>query len=219
MPIPHKEKIEAPKSAKIRIYEALKEWIVDGTLQPGEKIVDTEISDYFSVSRTPVREAMQLLADQKLIEIIPGKESRVTQLDVINIKQIYRMLAELHALAVEFAFEKIDEKIISKLEKLNQAFAECIARRDYKASMSCDQAFHDLFFQLAGNEFLTSFSHTLNTHVLRLEKQYHEVASNIKDSVEEHRQVIEAVRAHNLERAKKAMAYNWLHTAEIIRVG
>ena len=55
MPIPKQAPYEAPKSAKMRIYEALREWIIDGTLQPGEKILDSEISQYFSVSRTPVR--------------------------------------------------------------------------------------------------------------------------------------------------------------------
>ena len=74
MPIPKQVSYEAPKSAKMRIYEALREWIIDGTLQPGEKILDSEISQYFSVSRTPVREAIQMLAEQKLIEIRPGKE-------------------------------------------------------------------------------------------------------------------------------------------------
>ena len=53
MPIPKQVSYEAPKSAKMRIYEALREWIIDGTLQPGEKILDSEISQYFSVSRTP----------------------------------------------------------------------------------------------------------------------------------------------------------------------
>ena len=74
MPIPEKNVFEAPKSAKIRIYETLREWIIDGTLQPGEKILDSELSQYFSVSRTPVREAIQMLVEQKLIDVRPGRD-------------------------------------------------------------------------------------------------------------------------------------------------
>ena len=119
MPIPKQVSYEAPKSAKMRIYEALREWIIDGTLQPGEKILDSEISQYFSVSRTPVREAIQMLAEQKLIEIRPGKESRISEIDSIDIPQTYKMLAEIHATAVEFAFDKISEGAIHRLKDAN----------------------------------------------------------------------------------------------------
>ena len=73
MPIPVKTPLEKQKTAKERIYIQLREWIINGTLQPEEKISDQEISQYFSVSRTPAREAIQMLADQKLVEIYPGK--------------------------------------------------------------------------------------------------------------------------------------------------
>lgn len=75
MPIPKKTNVQAPKTARARVYQTLKEWIENNTLKPREKIYDTELASYFEVSRTPVREAMQLLADQKLIEITPGKKA------------------------------------------------------------------------------------------------------------------------------------------------
>ena len=67
MPIPVKQQAEERLTAKALVYKTLREWITDGTLQPGEQIYDQEIAKYFNVSRTPVREAMQLLADQKQI--------------------------------------------------------------------------------------------------------------------------------------------------------
>ena len=81
MPIPVKQQTEERLTAKALVYKTLREWITDGTLQPGEQIYDQEIAKYFNVSRTPVREAMQLLADQKLLEIEPGKQSRVAKFD------------------------------------------------------------------------------------------------------------------------------------------
>lgn len=72
MPIPTAPASEPRQTVREKIYNTMLEWIVNGTLQPGEKILDTEIAQYFSASRTPVREAIQLLADQRLIEITPG---------------------------------------------------------------------------------------------------------------------------------------------------
>ena len=112
MPIPVRKQAEERLTAKALVYKTLREWIVDGTLQPGEQIFDQEIAKYFSVSRTPVREAMQLLADQKLIEIQPGKESRVATFDYDEIEKSYIMLAELHALALQFAWESLTEEDI-----------------------------------------------------------------------------------------------------------
>ena len=139
MPIPKQVSYEAPKSAKMRIYEALREWIIDGTLQPGEKILDSEISQYFSVSRTPVREAIQMLAEQKLIEIRPGKESRISEIDSIDIPQTYKMLAEIHATAVEFAFDKISEGAIHRLKDANQRFEQAFLRRDIRGCRSAER--------------------------------------------------------------------------------
>lgn len=71
MPIPSADSGFDRTSAAQQIYNTLKEWIVDGTLMPGEFISDSEIAKYFSVSRTPVREAILLLSQQDFVKIMP----------------------------------------------------------------------------------------------------------------------------------------------------
>ena len=206
------------QSAKERIYEALREWIVDGTLAPGEKILDSEIAKHFSVSTTPVREAMQLLADQKLIDIFPGRESRVSAIGNVDIPQIYRMLADLHSLALEFAFSKINSGIIAKLQEINNQFAIACAKNDHKQSTALDEEFHDLFVTLADNAFLTDFINILDCHILRIENIYYEKLSDRTDSVEVHNQIIEALKKGDCKAASKAMYTNWMHTLEILEM-
>ena len=64
MPIPQTA-IPLPRvSAKENVFSTVQDWIISGTLRPGEKIVDTELAKIFSVSRTPVREALQMLSEQ-----------------------------------------------------------------------------------------------------------------------------------------------------------
>ena len=216
MPIPKSTSFEAPKSAKIRIYEALREWIIDGTLQPGEKILDSEISQYFSVSRTPVREAVQMLAEQKLIEIHPGKESRISELDVIDIPQTYKMLAEIHATALEFAFDKISNDTVQDLKNANRRFEQAFIRHDIKGCRVCDSEFHEIIMDLAGNSFLTSFCNTLSGHASRIENMYFSKAGDMGEMIHEHSEIISAIEAGDLERAKQFMRENWLHTPELL---
>lgn len=216
MPIPKQASYEAPKSAKIRIYEALREWIIDGTLKPGEKILDSEISQHFSVSRTPVREAIQMLAEQKLIDVRPGKESRISELDVIDIPQTYKMLAEIHATAVDFAFDKIDGEIIKSLKNANERFKQAYKNRDINGCRSCDNEFHDIIIKLAENDFLSSFCDTLSGHAARIENIYYSKVSGMDELIHEHTAIIKALEERDLASAQEYMRNNWLHTSEVL---
>lgn len=217
MPIPQKKTVEAPRSAKLRIYEELKKWIVDGELQPGEKIYDSEIARYFSVSRTPVREAIQLLADQKLVEVFPGRESRVSEIGIVDVDQIYKMLGELHALALEFAFPAVDGKVIKQLKQINEKILNAVKSGARKDARAYDQEFHEVFFTLASNDFLTSFAGTLESHIDRIENIYYEKLGGRKDSVQGHEAVISALENGELNGAKEAVRRNWLHVPEVLK--
>lgn len=206
---------DAPKSAKIRVYETLRDWIIDGTLQPGEKIIDGELSSYFSVSRTPIREAIQLLADQKLLNVYPGRATRVSELDSVNISETYHMLAELNSMAVEFSYPHITEKNLENLRRINEHFDLTLGKHDFTRSRACDKEFHDTFVKLAANDFLADFIETLTCHIARLENLYFDQILNAKDSVNEHMQIVTALEEKDLEKAKKFMKLNWNHTADI----
>lgn len=216
MPIPQKKIAEAPKSAKMRIYEELKKWIVDGTLQPGEKIYDSEIAQFFSVSRTPVREAIQLLADQKLIEVFPGKESRVSEINMADVDQSYQILAAFHSLALEFAYPKITQEIIEQLKQANEKLSIAIREGAQEAAIRYDQEFHDILLDVAANDFLISFSSTLECHIERIENLYFDKLPKQEDSVEGHEAIIKALENKDLSSAKEAASRNWMHVIDVL---
>lgn len=216
MPIPQKAPESGPKTARERIYQELRQWIIDGTLKPDERISDQEISQYFSVSRTPVREAMQLLADQKLINIYPGRESRVSPIDFHNARTSYRIAAELHAMAVEFAYPKITESILNELKAINDSFFSAGEQNLVADEKHYDQQFHGIFLTLADNYFLTEFTMTLGSHIERIENLYYSIIKNYKNSVSEHAQIIASLEQKDIVAAKETMRYNWMHTLEIL---
>ena len=217
MPIPEKKEAEQPKTVQTKVYEALRDWIIDGTLEPGEKILDSEISKYFNVSRTPVREAMQMLAEQKLIEVYPGKASLVSQVDSVNIAQIYRMLAGFHCMALEFAFPVITERSLEEMRELNRRLSRAIDRRDLKECRRYDTAFHALIISLSANSFIADFSDILTNHVARVENIYFGSVTDSRDSVIEHESIINALEQKDLSRAKQHMYSNWMHTVDTLQ--
>ena len=216
MPIPVKTPLEKQKTAKERIYIQLREWIINGTLQPEEKISDQEISQYFSVSRTPAREAIQMLADQKLVEIYPGKETRIAPINLEEASSHYRMMAELHALAVEFAWSHLTEKHIASLEECNQLFAAAVHAKNTAEAKRFDSQFHQVFLHLANNHFLSEFTGILNSHIQRIENIYFQQLDIT--TFESHDGILKALQDRDLEAAKNAVRENWLHTLQEIQL-
>jgi DNA-binding GntR family transcriptional regulator len=103
MPLPNSApKLNRP-AVKDEVYAALLEWIVDGTLGPGERVRDKELAEALGVSRTPVREALQRLEDAGLVETSASRWTRVASLDVAQAEQVYPVVWSLETLAVELA--------------------------------------------------------------------------------------------------------------------
>ena len=118
MQMPGNEAFFGRISVKQGIYETIKDWIIERRLKPGERIYDTELASYFHVSRTPVREALQLLETQKLVKTYPGKATMVTELETRNIEKWYQPMAILQQLAVNLEADNIKH---SQLEQLRLA--------------------------------------------------------------------------------------------------
>ena len=217
MPIPVKQQTEERLTAKALVYKTLREWITDGTLQPGEQIYDQEIAKYFNVSRTPVREAMQLLADQKLLEIEPGKQSRVAKFDYDEIEKSYVLLAELHALALQFAWDALTAEDVAEMERVNEALKNRRNSADLRKAQTLDKEFHNVIIRKAGNDFLLSFTDILNIQVLRIENLYFEEEDNYENSWRVHEKILQAIRAKDRAAACGAMRENWLRTISLMQ--
>ncbi|MBT9775683.1 FCD domain-containing protein [Clostridium sp. MCC353] len=215
MPIPSKSLPEKPKTAKERVYSQVREWIINGTLQPDERISDQEISYYFSVSRTPVREAMQLLADQKLVTVYPGKETRVSPIDLKEAGQNYRIMAELQSLAVELTYPHITPQTIDQLKRINKSFAIAVNTRDIENIQRFDDQFHDIFLHEINSYFMSEFTKILKSHLQRIEILFYKEKEVI--SSQTHEEIIAALENQDLKRAKDAMRNNWLYTLEKIK--
>lgn len=215
MPVPKKVERINRLSAKDRIYQTLRDWIIEGVLNPNEKLIDAELSEYFSVSRTPVREAFQLLEAQKLVEIQPGKATIVTSIDTKNLREWYLPLACIQGLAAELACGNVTDKHIRDLEKMNELFAAAIQTGKIKSILEADLAFHRKILEMANNPYLTNFSETLFLHVQRIEHAFFRWSSESNQSIQVHKTIIEATRANNSVTAGECMKSNWLQTMAI----
>jgi DNA-binding GntR family transcriptional regulator len=212
MPVPSSKMFSQRKSAKEIAYEQIQKWIIDGTLLPGEKLNDKELADALGVSRTPIRESLQLLETEGFVKMFPGKATQVTEVDRNSINELLPPLAALQSLSAELAIQNLSDETISLLENKNRQFATAIHSDNSFAALKIDEEFHQIIVNAANNPYIIKISHSLQPHVRRL--FFHNSIVLTEKSIEEHAQIIALMKKQDTENAGKVMRVNWLRAID-----
>ncbi|MFC2947448.1 GntR family transcriptional regulator [Virgibacillus sediminis] len=212
MPIPTDHSKPIRQTAKENAFNQLQKWIIDGTLLPGEKLNDTELANALGVSRTPVRESLQLLEAQGFVEMFPGKATQVTEVDREAIKDLLPPLAALQALSAELAVEHINDETIDLLERTNERFAKAIDSENYYSALKIDEEFHQIIVDTANNSYIHGIVDKLQAHVRR--QFFHNSIVLTEDSIREHATIIDLMKKRDKENLTNTMKVNWLRAIE-----
>lgn len=212
MPIPTDHAKPLRISAKENAFNQLQQWIIDGTLHPGEKLNDTELAGALGVSRTPIRESLQLLEVQGFVKMYPGKATQVTEVDKESITDLLPPLAALQALSAELAIPQLTEETITLLESTNERFADAVSTKDYFSALKIDEEFHQIIVDMSNNSYIHSMVASLQAHVRRL--FFHNSIILTEKSIDEHNKIIILLKNRNAEEVSSIMRGNWLRAIE-----
>ncbi|WP_201005661.1 GntR family transcriptional regulator [Paenibacillus glycanilyticus] len=211
MPVPKNFVSPARMSAKERAFSQIQRWIIDGTLQPGEKLIDAELAESLGVSRTPIREAFQLLEVQGLVSTHPGKETKVTEIEKDDIFKMYSTMAVLQALAADITAKIIVPDQIEQLRAINLEFADSIKSGQAYQAMEADEQFHNLIVELSDNPYIATFSASLQIHIRRFKYVFlKQPITAAQTSVDEHARIISAFEKKDSELAHSVMKQNFI---------
>ncbi|MBY6054372.1 GntR family transcriptional regulator [Cytobacillus firmus] len=212
MPIPSNYSSPTRVSAKDRAFSQIQEWIIDGTLQPKEKLNDADLAKALGVSRTPIREALQLLNVQGFVEMFPGVGTQVTSVNPEDISKILPPLGVLQALAAELAAPVISQETINILRDINHKFAKALNAGDTFSALKQDEKFHNIIIDLAQNPYISNTASMLQAHVMRL---YYNKTIILKErSIEEHEDILKALEQKDREKAGNIARVNWLRAID-----
>ena len=212
MPIPSDMSKPVRKTAKLHAYHQLLNWIIDGTLQPEEKLNDIELAQALGVSRTPIRESLQLLESQGFVTMQPGRATQVTPVQKDDINHLLPPLASLQALATELAAPHMTDEIIVELESTNQQFADALKAKNFTEALKIDEQFHQLIIDTANNPYISQIVEMLQAHVRRL--FYSEKIILRESSIDTHAKLIALYKAKQTDELASLMTDNWLYTLE-----
>lgn len=209
MPIPTEQSPMVRTTARERVYKTLQQWIINGTLLPEERLNDVELAKHFSVSRTPVREALQMLAEQKLVTMVPSSGTFVAPIDLKDMAYVYELLGGLQAYAIELGIDRVTPEQLDTMHHINETFYKYNQQGDVQKTMDADWAFHHCIAELSENHYLITYTEQLLMQANRNERHFFKTYVHPQQSYEAHERIIAALREHNLESAKIQAQENW----------
>ena len=192
-------------SLKDRVYQNVKFQIIRGTLKPGARLPEEELSKAMNISRAPIREAFNRLEKEGFVTIIPRKGAAVSKVTAQAIENIFEIRESLESLAVKKSIGKIS---IEKLEKVGESFKNYINKSSNAENciqyLALDKKFHDLLSQNCGNKKLIEL-------LTNLQEQIHWLRNislkriTFAGSVKEHLAIIEALKKNDEELINKVL--------------
>ena len=209
MPLPAQQATIDRRSARSAVYDQVRTWIEDGVLQPGETLKDADIAELLGVSRTPVREALQMLEQIGVVEMQPGKLTRVTPIALEDVAQLYVPLAALHAVAAELGTPRAGKREIAEMRKHNAALLAAVDAGDHVRARDADRDFHAVLLRLADNQYLMTAIEPLLIHGRRLEALYFREVGPAHASHADHERIVAAVESGDASAAQALMRTNF----------
>lgn len=200
------------------IAESLSKMILNGSLKPGERLVQTEIAEQFGVSRLPVRDAFKILENLELAVTLPRKGVVVRPIALKEIADLYEIRLVLECYACERAWSAITPRDIEELERIIQEQQEAGCSGDFIRLMEIDERFHSKLWSKCGNEEITRVLEAAWRKV-RLSRAFaREIPDWNEKSVSGHKKIIEAVKQADYAAATNALRANILRArAETLR--
>ena len=177
----------------VQLADALRDLILEGVLKGGEKIREKELTEHFGVSRTPLREAMKILASEGLIDLIPNRGAVISSPSTDTLRDAFPVLATLEGLAGEQAAARATDEEIAHIAKLTQALRRSLEQEDRPGYFQINQDIHNCILAASRNETLLRTHATVAGTVHRARYQANLESSRWKAALDEHERIAEAL--------------------------
>ncbi len=195
-----------PASLHNDLLGQIRDYIVEGHLKPGSRIPERELCERFDVSRTPLREALKVLASEGLIELLPNRGARVRQFSEADIRNLFELIAGLDFIAGRTACERISDEDIAAIERMHLEMYAHYLRHELADYFRLNQKIHQAIVDAAANPFLSSNYAAANAIVRRLRYSANLIhRDRLSDAMREHEAIVDALRRRDGDKMSKLM--------------
>ena len=185
------------------VFQTLRQSILTGQMEPGERLMEVQLAEELGVSRTPVREALRQLELEGLVQIIPNRGAFVTGIQAQDVRDIYMIRARLEGLCARWACENITKEQMDEMEE-NVYLAEFHAKKGNMEQMAeLDNQFHRILYASGASKMLEHLLEDYHQYVMRIRRKTLSTPDRAIASNKEHHGIMEAIKANNPDLAEK----------------
>jgi DNA-binding GntR family transcriptional regulator len=184
-----------------RVHDHLREEILASRLPPGTELQEVALSHELGVSRGPIREALGRLAAEGLVTVRPRRGAVVRAFSTTEFLEAYQVREALEMMAVRLAVPQLSTEDIASMRQLIDRMTACAEAGDVEGFFEANAAFHQTFFEAAGNRMLADMYQKLRGQIDRHRRLSLELRGDLRRSITEHKAILRAAEAGNVERA------------------
>jgi DNA-binding GntR family transcriptional regulator len=188
-----------------QVAERLRTRIFAHELAPGAWVDEQAIAAEYGISRTPLREALKVLASEGLVTLKPRRGCYVTELSEQDLDEIFPIMAMLESRGAQEATAKATAKDLLRLADIHADLERHAAANDADRFFESNQQFHDALQELAGNRWLSQLINETRKFIKLTRRDSLNLAGRLRQSLSEHREILAAVQHRNPDEAARAM--------------
>lgn len=199
-----------------RAYSEIRKGLITGRFQPGQVLVIRTLAEIYGISTTPVREALQRLVAERLLNMLPNRSIAVPDLTVEKFTELARIRCALEGLAAELAVANIKPAQIEKLRTLAGEIDAAAAKRDSRGYVSLNQKFHFSIYERANSPHLLRMVQDLWSQVGPFFNRLLESEGYILHANEQHVKIVDALAKGEAETVRQAVVKDISVAAEAL---
>jgi DNA-binding GntR family transcriptional regulator len=193
------------RSLHDELTERLRTLITRGDLGPGEKVPEKDLCKQFGVSRTPLREALKVLASEGIVTLRPNRGAMVSALTTEELEEVFPVMGALEALSGEIACKRITDREIQTIRKLHEAMVQHWKSGELQPYFRLNQRIHEAILEATRNDTLKSIYRGLSGRILSARYIANMSPARWAKAVEEHEAILKALDARDGARLSKIL--------------
>ena len=199
-----------------QVVARLRTLLIEGRIAPGAKLNERELSALLHVSRTPLREAIKLLASEGMVDLLPNRGAVAVKLTEADILNTFEVLAGLEAMSGELAAERMREEELVEVRAMHFEMLASFTRRDLSNYYRLNALIHAAINRAAGNPVLTNTYQSINARVQSLRFRTNQNEAKWSRAMQEHEVMIQALQARDGAAMRQVMVKHLLHKRDTI---
>lgn len=212
----------SPRPLHSEVADRLRELIVQGELEPGDRLNERLLTERFGISRTPLREAIKMLASEGLVQLLPNRGATVTPITRKSTLELFQVMGALESLAGELACSRASDRDIAEITRLHELMRGHYERRELNEYFRLNQEIHQRMVECAGNDELADIYRRLSARLRRARYMANYSRERWDRAMAEHEQMLEALTQRQAKRLnallsshldnKQKVIEDWLDT-------